>query len=232
MSAVEATLARPTYSLAPLLSEVFDTVGHQSQPFRSLATEVLVRHVDKGRRGLAICGAAAGAGVSFVAASLGIALSQIGVDTLIIDANLRAPSLSDLMRPEPMAEAGLLQYLRGDAATLEGLLHEQVMPDLSLLYAGGRESQPQELVDSRRFKRLVRDCMRNHQLTIIDTPPASRCAEARRIAAVAGYAIIVGRRDVSFAADLAALSEELSVAGVGILGSVLNGESPSRRQDD
>ena len=64
MSAVEATLARPTYSLAPLLSEVFDTVGHQSQPFRSLATEVLVRHVDKGRRGLAICGAAAGAGVS------------------------------------------------------------------------------------------------------------------------------------------------------------------------
>ena len=215
-----------TYRLSPALAQVFEVSGDVgSQPLRSLATEIIVRHVDKGRRGLAICGAASGAGVSFVAAGLGLALSQIGVDTLIVDANLRKPSLDQLISCDPPADAGLLQYLRGEAASLDGLVHAHIMPDLSVLYAGGLEPQPQELFDNNRFKQLVGACMRNHQLTIVDTPPASRCAEARRIAAVTGYAVIVGRRDVSYSEDMTALSRDLDTDGVMLVGSILNGAS-------
>ena len=220
----------PAYRLSPVLAHFFEASGDGgSQPLRSLATEIIVRHVDKGRRGLAVCGAASGAGVSFVAAGLGLALSQIGVDTLIVDANLRKPSLNELIECDPLPTSGLLQHLRGEAPGLETLVHAQIMPDLSVLYAGGIEPQPQELFDGDRFRQLIGACMRNHQLIIVDAPQSSRCAEARRIAAVTGYAVVVGRRDVSFSEDLTALSRDLATDGVVIVGSILNGDSIAGR---
>lgn len=214
----------PSYSLSPLLERAFESQGERGGPFHALATEVLLRHVDKGRRGLAVCGAAAGAGVSFVAASLALALAEAGVDTLLVDGNLREPALHELIRPDPPCQSGLLQYLQVGETAREGLTRHHILPDLSLLYAGGREPQPADLFDGVRFRDLIGACMRDHQLTIIDTPPASRCAEARRIASVAGYAVLVGRRGVTFTADLSTLSEELIASGVTLVGSILNGD--------
>ena len=97
MSEDRGILASGAYGLDPHLAQIFGADGGQTQPFRGLATELLVRHVDKGRRGLAVCGAASGAGVSMLAAGLALALAQVGVDTLIVDANLRQPSLEGLI---------------------------------------------------------------------------------------------------------------------------------------
>jgi protein-tyrosine kinase len=214
--------ALPDHHLAPALAEALQGDSRSAAPFQSLATEITIGHIDKGRRGLAICGAASGAGVSFVTAGLGVTLARMGIDVLIVDANLRQPSQERLVIPTFPAGAGLLQYLRGEVDDVTSVARAQVLPGLSILYAGGEEAEPQELFDSLRFKHLISSCMRDHQLTIIDTPPASRCAEARRIAAIAGYAAIIGRRDVSFMDDLSVLTRELTANGVNVIGSVFN----------
>lgn len=228
MSEDRAILASGAYGLDPHLAQIFGADGGQTQPFRGLATELLVRHVDKGRRGLAVCGAASGAGVSMLAAGLALALAQVGVDTLIVDANLRQPSLEGLIIGGNSAKPGLLQYLQRQDVSLEDMTHDQVIPDLSLVYAGGQTAQPQELFDSERFRGLASACMRQHQLVIIDTPPFSRCAEARRIAAVTGYAVVVARNGASYARDVAALCSDLAIDGVEVVGSILNGASTER----
>lgn len=214
--------ARSGHRLARMLAAALDEGGAKAAPFQSLATEIALGHVDKGRRGLAICAATVGAGVSFTTASLGVALSRVGVDVLLIDANLRQPSLDQLIIPEPAMPGGLLSYLHGDVDDVRNLPRTEVGAHLSVLYAGGVEARPQELFDTRRFRQLVSACMRDHQLVVIDTPPANQCAETRSIAVAAGYAVVVARRNISFMSDLSLLTRDLTQDGVNVIGSVFN----------
>ncbi len=65
-----------------------------SESLRALRTHVMARHVSEGHRALAVCAASKGSGCTFVAANLAAALSQIGVNTLLLDADLRSPGVS------------------------------------------------------------------------------------------------------------------------------------------
>src|ERR1700722_18828236 len=72
-----------------------DQSAHASEAIRQLRTHVMARHVQQGHRALAICAATQGVGCTFVAANLAVALSQIGLNTLLIDANMRRPGVAD-----------------------------------------------------------------------------------------------------------------------------------------
>jgi tyrosine-protein kinase Etk/Wzc len=63
--------------------------------------------------------------------------------------------------------------------------------------------------------------MRDFDLTIIDTPPANVGADALRIGAVAGYGLIVARRNRSFVKDIKTLQAEMAADGMRVIGSVL-----------
>jgi len=196
----------------------------QSQAATALgdAAAAVQQHVVRGRRGLAICAAASGAGVSFVTASLGLTVADAGVRTLMIDANLRRPTLLDLIPPAARPIHGLLQFLRGEVDDPAALVEPEVMPNLSIIYAGGNEPGVQDLFDTDRFEQVMRYALRSYDLTLIDTPAANRCAETRRIAAVAGYAAIVARRDVTMADDLGTLIADLRLDRTEVIGSIFN----------
>ena len=196
--------------------------GPMGERLLSLAAVIVHEQVERGRRGLVLCGAASGAGVSLVCASLGLALAQSGVNVLVVDANLRRPAMQDIFPPMGPVEAGLLQYLSGDVQDPAELTYEPVAPNLSVLYAGGVGEGAAELFDAERFETIMRHCQRSATLTLIDAPPANRCAETRRIAAVAGYAAIVARRDVSLSEDIAALALDLATSRVEVIGTILN----------
>jgi Mrp family chromosome partitioning ATPase len=186
------------------------------------AQVILNDHVGRGRRGLALCAAASGAGVSFVTASLALAIARAGVSTLVVDANLHRPAMHDLLAPDEPVEGGLLQVLRDDADPGALVSEWAAAPNLSVLYAGGSDRGVEDLFDTDAFHRTMAYCMRGFGLTLIDAPPANRCAETRRIAAVTGYAAIVARRDVSYAEDLTALLADLQVNRVEVIGTILN----------
>ena len=65
-------------------------------------------------------------------------------------------------------------------------------------------------------------CLRQFDVTVIDTPPANSSSDARLIGSVAGYSLIVARRDKSFVSDIKTLSDQLKSDGVRVIGSVLN----------
>lgn len=185
-----------------------------------LATEVAQRHLTYGRRGLVLCGASYGSGVTVTAACLAVALAGSGISTILVEANLRRPSLDALILPSrPIS--GLVQYLRGEAARI-GVINSDVLANLAVVFAGGVASDADELLASDRFRELLDHAMRNYECMIVDTPPANRYAEARTIAAAVGYAAIVGRRKFSFLNDAELLARELDVAGVKVVGSIFN----------
>jgi protein-tyrosine kinase len=155
-------------------------------------------------------------------ANIAIALSEAGISTLVVDANLRKPGLDSLFRPE-QPSVGLRQVLGPDALGLPDVIHPEVLPNLSLVYAGLPDGQgADQLIGSERFEEFVGECLRQHRCTLVDVSAANQASDARRVAAVVGYALVVTRRNLTFARDVSLFLNELSSDGAQVIGSVLN----------
>lgn len=193
----------------------------EAEAIRTMRTHVVARHLHDGRRGLTICAATAGVGCSLVAVNLAVALSQVGVSTLLVDGDLRTPSLEAFIKP-PKAAQGLRQAVAVSNGDPRDFIHWNVLPDLSVFYSGGVAEHPQEVLGSDAFQTLIESCLRDFDCTIIDSPPVGQYADARRISSLVGYGVIVARRNVSLLSDLKALAIQMREDGVGLVGTVLN----------
>lgn len=188
---------------------------------RGLAESILQDQLGRGRRGLALCGAAAGAGVTTTTASLGLTLARAGVKVLLVEANLRSPSLSDFISPSDAARPGLTQFLTGEVSDFTALIDEP-WPNVSAIYAGAERPHVEDLFDTDRFEDLIRIALRTYDMTLVDTPPANRCAETRRIAGVVGYAAVIARRNTTMADDMKTLVTDLRKSRTDVVGAILN----------
>jgi len=191
-----------------------------AESIRALRTHIMAQHVQEGRRALAVCAATAGVGCTFVASNLAVALSQIGVKTLLIDVNMRQPSVDRLFQPSHEVQ-GLQQCLMATDAAFGDYIDEEIIPDLSIMYAGGVAPNPQELLATDRFSELMNFCLRDYDMTIIDTPPANSCSDVHRVSTVVGYAMIVTRRDKTRVSDLKTLVSELREDRARVVGTVM-----------
>lgn len=209
------------YELSSDLVTLSDARQAEAEAIRTVRTHIVARHLEDGRRGLAVCAATAGVGCSFTAANLAVALSQGGIATLLIDGDLRAPQVESFIRPGTQT-AGLKQCLAASDGSPGDFIHNEVLPNLSIMYAGGVAENPQELLASETFKRLIERCLRDFEFTIIDTPPAKGVADALRISSVIGYTLIVAKANVTRSRDVAVLARNLQEDGAEVVGTVLN----------
>jgi len=215
------TTAHPTYIFSPSLVTLSRPQDGPAEAIRALRTYVMTHHVQEGRRALAVCAASPGVGCTFTAANLAVALSQIGVKTLLIDGNLRGPGVDLLIQP-PAPHDGLRQCLGSYEVNFNESIDADVLPNLSVMYAGGVASNPQELLAGQRFKELMEFCLRDYEATIVDTPAANNCSDARRVSTVVGYSLLVARINKSYIDDLKTLTAQLQGDHARVVGTVLN----------
>jgi capsular exopolysaccharide synthesis family protein len=216
---------KPPMTITPVLPEnvaiLGNPAGAAAEAIRALRTHIMAQHVGEGRRALAVCGASHGVGRTFIAVNLAVALSQIGLKTLLIDADLRFPGVDQLL-PSPRQKVGLRQALSDPDFEFSDAFVEDVVPNLSVLYAGGPADNPQELLAGERFKSLMDNCLVDFDFTIVDTPAANSSSDARRISTVVGYSLIVARQKVSFVNDVRTLAKQLEADHATVVGTVLN----------
>jgi protein-tyrosine kinase len=192
-----------------------------AESIRALRTHVLAQHVQLGRRALAVCATSVGAGCTFVAANLSVALAQAGLQVLLVDADLREPAIHSIIIPDEPLE-GLAQCLAAPELRPLDYIQPDVLPGLSVLYAGRPSPHAQELLSTDHFEQVVNACLRDYDITIIDTPPANTFSDVRRVAAIAGYALIVARRNKSLVPDVKVLADQLQSDSAVVIGTVLN----------
>jgi protein-tyrosine kinase len=204
-------------------SSIVTVSGESTQSLesvRALRTHIMARHVSAGHRALAICSTTRGAGCTFVATNLAVALSQIGVNTLLIDADLRKPGVARAFGRQP-GKADL-QAALSTPVNFSDCIERNIMPNLSVMLSAGSARNAQELLGSMRFERLMDFCLREFESTIVDTPPANIYSDARRISTVVGYSLIVARRNRTHIDDIKTLVEHLRGDHATVIGSVLN----------
>ncbi len=191
------------------------------EQLRALRSQLMLRWFDNGvdHKGLAIVSAGPQEGRSYIAANLAILFSQLGERTLLIDADMRSPRHHQLFNLG--RNVGLSDMLAGRAGP-EAAVSIASLPNLSVLPAGSIVPNPQELLGRQRFSNLLQSMGESFDVIIIDTPPASECADAHTVAVRAGAALMVARKNSSSLPQIAQFTLSLREFGVNLVGSVLN----------
>lgn len=192
----------------------------EAEAISALRTRLLVQHVRDGRRAITICAPDKDARIALLAVELAIALAQGSVKTLLIDSDLRNSPVSRYVHPSRPVP-GLTDVVRNTISYADAI-QADVIPNLSILYAGEPTDNPQELLSGPHFKAIADMSLRDFDVTVITTPPANTNADARTIASTMRYALVIARKDASFLSDVNTLISDLQADGVSIIGTVLD----------
>ncbi|RZI85804.1 MAG: polysaccharide biosynthesis tyrosine autokinase [Rubrivivax sp.] len=190
--------------------------------FRDIRSQLISNVLGAGeeRCALAICSPNAGDGKSYFAANLAAAFSQLGGRTVLVDADMRTPRQHEIFGIENSA-SGLSSILAGRAET-NVIRPVNALPSLYLLPVGVVPPNPLELVQRPAFDLLIAELLRKFDYVVVDTPAASHGADARVTAAKCGAALALGRKGVTQARDMEALTLALRKGCARFAGAVLN----------
>jgi tyrosine-protein kinase len=161
-----------------------------------------------------------GEGTSIVTASLGIAFAQIGMQTVIVDANLRRPSQHRIFGLEN--DVGLSSMLTSSQRPKLTQTHQE---RLWVMTSGPPLSDPSELLHTR-FRDVVDQLRDVDALILIDTPPLLPVSDARLIAAAVDGVLIVVEAGRQTPSALAGALAKLELVDARLLGVILNGTEP------
>jgi polysaccharide biosynthesis transport protein len=189
------------------------------EAFRSLRTSILLSTADRPPSSLLISSTQPGEGKTTIASNLAIALAQLGQRVLLVDADLRSPSLHRLFGTRE--SAGLVSYLAGHQDW-----HSVVRPSgsrgLDLMFCGPVPPNPSELLSSRSMGELLRSAREQYEFIILDSAPMLALADSRILATlVSGVLLVVKNATIPCEQVKQTLSGIRSVGG-NVIGVALN----------
>jgi len=161
-------------------------------------------------------------GKSTTAVNFAVMLAQQGQRVLLIDADLRRPSLHralDLLR-----EPGLTNLLIGDAEPRE-TVRPNVLPNLDFLPSGPFPPNPSELLNSKTMVRLIEEFEGRYDQVIIDSPPVLAVTDSAILSVHTDGVVIVLRSGEKEQRAAERAVGQLRRLGVRVFGAVLNAVS-------
>jgi len=160
-----------------------------------------------------------GDGKSTLAANLAVAMANAGKATLLIDADLRTPSLHALFG---QAETnGLAQVLAGETSAGEAFRPSGIT-NLDVLPCGDVPAHPAELLASPRFEELLAVARRRYAWVVVDTPPLLAVSDPCVVAPLADGVVLTLRNSKQGRPSAARAQRVLKLLHLNVLGIVLN----------
>ena len=148
-----------------------------AESYRVLRASIHFASVDAPVRTLLVTSSNPGEGKTTTAANLAFAMAADGRKVILVDTDLRRPSLHKLL--ELPTVPGLTDVLLGDAELDDVLLEHADMPGMMALTCGSTPPNPSELLGSRTFSSLVERLRGLCDLVIFDSPPVLAAADAQ-----------------------------------------------------
>ena len=200
------------------LVAAYEPFSPQVEALRAIRSQLMLRWFARGRRALAVVGADPDDGAALFAANLAVVLSQLGEQTLLVDANLRSPRQQEIFGLKP--RQGLSDLLAG-RSDLDVIVRVPGFVDLSVLPAGTLPPNPQELLSRETFRSLHTLLESRYDIVVYDLAPFGAGADALAAAGRAGGVLLAARKDRTRVADVARMAEQLVEAGAEVVGAIV-----------
>lgn len=180
-----------TERVEPRLVAITQPLSNYCEEYRSLRTHVLHKSQRQKLQSIVVASVNPGEGKSVTALNLSWLLAQTdGIKCLIIDSDLRMPSLGDYLGIE--TDKGLSHVLDGAATLAESIVRLEPS-GLHILTGGNMRNDVAELISGPRFKEILREARDMFDYVIIDAPPLGIFTDATVLINHADGAMLVVR---------------------------------------
>ncbi|MFC2161870.1 GumC family protein [Acidobacteriota bacterium] len=159
-----------------------------SEDYRTIRTSIVLSQVDIGSRILAFVSVLPSEGKTATLANIAVAFAQLEKRVLIIDADMRKPSLHRLFEVDN--KKGLSGYLSG-GVSIEESISKTKIENIWILPSGVVPPNPAELLDSDRMKLFIVELKKGFDYVLIDTPPVLPVVDSLVLSAIVNGVVIV-----------------------------------------
>jgi capsular exopolysaccharide synthesis family protein len=208
-----------SHALVPAGANGDHAIAGYDEAIRTLRNSILLADFDRRLRSLLVTSASPGEGKSTIAAHLAVSHAQQGHRTLLIDGDLRRPSVH--RRFEIPSALGLSNVLVSELPWQDAVVKLPNLASLDVLPAGPTSRRAADLV-GRGLQQLLEEASAEYDLVILDAPPLLGFAEPLQMATVVDGVLVVTRAGETSRKAVASVVATLRRLRAAVVGVVLN----------
>lgn len=196
-----------------------DRANIASESVRRLKNNIVYQHGDTPPKTIAVTSAEKGDGKSTIASNLGIAFAEEGYKTLVIDTDFRRPRLHKYFGLTN--KSGLTDYLAGNLPIIQ-LFRNTDLSNLKVVTAGSDSARPENIVNSKEFKKFLTNMEEMFEVIIMDTPPFGIISDSTSLLKRAEATLLVTKYRKTNKGVFLKTIEELERINANVIGIALN----------
>lgn len=197
-----------------------NTSFHVQEAYRTLQTNIRFSLPGNDCKTLCLTSSMASEGKSTTCLNLAISMAESGNRVLLIDGDMRRPSLGKLLIEK--TSPGLSNVLAG-LCDVQAAVRKNIRPNLDVLFSGEIPPNPLELLGSKALEKMLEELKSLYDYIIVDTPPATIVSDTCVIASLTDGTLMLVRQHETEKDGVAKAVKQLQMANAKLLGFVMNG---------
>ncbi len=194
--------------------------SQMAESYRAMRTSLLLSHLGAPPQVIMITSALPQEGKTTTSINCAVVLAQKGVRVLLIDADLRRPSIHKTLGMGP--RSGLSNVLTGSATLQQTITRSSILPNLSILPAGTPPPNPAELLASSNMRDVLEELRGQYDHIVVDTPPTLSVTDAVVLSPRADAIVLVIRSGQTTKQALRRSRDILAQVNAKVSGVLLN----------
>ena len=189
------------------------------EAYKLLRANIMFSFSDEGRgHVIGVTSSVQSEGKSSTACNMAYALAESGARVILVDADLRRPSIASKLGLN--RAPGLTNSLVAKGDYKELLQRSNLAPEMEVLTSGDIPPNPSELLGSNRMERLIEELVKHYEYVIVDLPPVNVVSDAIAMSRMLDGVVMVVRGGVSEQRMLAEAMRQLKLVNLRVLGFV------------
>ena len=224
-SLVEQATGLPILAVVPFIQDDIALISEVDQhsplleSYRILRSNIAFSAIDREIKLLAVSGPGRGEGKSTTAANLAIAMAMDGRKVLIVDCDMRRPSMHRLFGVS--SSIGLTNVITGNVK-LEDAIKATKVENLSVLPAGALPPNPPEVLNSTHSRELFRKLAQDYDMVVLDCPPCAGLSDVQVVSTIVDGLVLVVAMNQTVKPHLCITMQTLAQVDAPLIGTVLN----------
>nr|WP_231597535.1 CpsD/CapB family tyrosine-protein kinase [Bacillus sp. SA1-12] len=190
-----------------------------AEQFRTIRTNIQFSSIDYKHKTLMITSPSTGEGKTTSAINLAISMSQQGDRVLLVDANLRKPTIHTSFNLKD--SFGLTDVLMGRTSLKDAIFQTQI-GRLEVLTSGLIPPNPTELIGSKAMSYFIKDSKEEYDVILFDSPPVLETTDTKLLAGQCDGVVLVLNSGKSDREKAAEANRMLNLVRAKVLGVILN----------
>lgn len=195
-----------------------------TEAFRSIYSTLKLNYRGKDAKIILVTSTIPGEGKSFVSTNLALTFASHGEKTLLLDGDLRLPSVARSLQIE--TDSGILSYTK-EGKALDEIIVKEVYPNFDVLSSGGKDRNPTQTLNSPKFRAMISKLQERYDRIVIDSPPLAAVSDALNLLPIADGVLYVIKFNATSHKLVAKNLRNIKESNKILFGAILNDISTS-----